>query len=181
MKKKRVWESNKDHESNISKYRVAMGYTVCDLAKEIGCDQGKLSGLINGMVLPYYISKGKSGQIKPYVKKLCDTLMVPIDELFPRYYCDIERNAAKELLACQHEGVTVANRENHENIDVLLDLEPMINALPKRLRTIVYKRFWLGETWEEIGSHYGVCKARAAQLGNSAIRKLRNNFCKQHI
>ena len=181
MKKKRVWESKKDHESNISKYRVAMGYTVHDLAKEIGCRQIDLSNLINWMALPYYIRKGVSGQIKPYVTKLCEVLMVPIDELFPRYYCDMERNAAKDLLECQHEGVTVANRENHEQADIRIDLEPMINALPKRLRTIVYKRFWLGETWEEIGSHYGVCKARAAQLGNAAIRKLRNNFYKQHI
>jgi len=175
------WESNRDHESNISKHRVANGYTVRELAEEIGCSQGVLSALINGMHLPYYIGGGteQRGQLKPYVKKLVEVLHAPIDELFPRYFCDIERNAAKGLLKNQHEGLLVAEIPCPiKSVDLKLDFEPILNDLPERLRNIIYWRYWLGETLDEIGARENVCTQRARELAQKALRLLRGKVRK---
>lgn len=49
-----------------------------------------------------------------------------------------------------------------------------VETLPKREVHILYLRFWLDLTYEEIGAAIGVTKARARQIELKALRKLKH-------
>ena len=164
--------SKKDHESNITRYRLAAGVKVVELADKIGCHQSELSSLINGMSRPFY----KKGEIKPHVKRLSAVLHASLAELFPRYICDIERNDEKVggLLRSQMEGISIGESRDEKTRETISAVKKALAELPERNRDVIYKRFFLDMTFEEIADSYGVSRERIRQIQAKALRLLRH-------
>jgi RNA polymerase sigma factor (sigma-70 family) len=56
-------------------------------------------------------------------------------------------------------------------------LHAKMRFLPERQREILYRRYWLGETLDEIAVSYRFTRERARQIQNQALAKLRELYC----
>lgn len=80
--------SNREYESPIGQFRIALGMTIKELCDEAGCSPGTYGNLQNGLYIPY---DPKTGQVKSWVNKMSIILGASLSELFPRYICEINR------------------------------------------------------------------------------------------
>lgn len=183
-------KKNREYESNIQKYRVAMGYTVVDLCKEIKCTPSVFAALAYGIMSPYYESRNKKGQIKPYVQKMADIFKVPLDELFPRYICNIERYhmARSTILPEQAPGLFMSlgsermsmNKSFSEDQDILKFVNEALKNLSPRCRKIFTERYTGYKSCEQIADEYECTRSNIhGILKKSMIRVrqfLKNNY-----
>lgn len=173
------YRKNKEYESTLHKWRVAFGYGVHELAREMGCHQLTISNLANGTVSPLYESKNKQGQIKPIVKKLCDFFGVEAAELFPRYFCSID---TKELSEEQIANITTgAHSLRNEDPAKALEIKEEINLVSNkynRIKTknkqVIIYRMLLGMTLKECATACCVSRQRAQQAETTVLNVLRN-------
>lgn len=72
-------------------------------------------------------------------------------------------------------GEGIADEEaGFDDIERRLDLEPLLESLPERQRTILVYRFGDGMTQAEIGEKIGVSQMHVSRLLNQALRDLRD-------
>lgn len=55
-------------------------------------------------------------------------------------------------------------------------LHAKMRFLPERQREILYRRYWLGETLNDVADRYGFTRERARQIQNQALAKLRELY-----
>lgn len=124
-------------------------------------------------------------------EKLCLTLALPEDYLFPERAGDVVRTTggAKRTTTVVPDALTLESLEARrmvgpgpevgiEDSERASDVGAAVDALPERLRGVVTRRFGLDgdEPWTlaELAASLGVTPERARQLESAALRKLRH-------
>ena len=59
------------------------------------------------------------------------------------------------------------------HVDVRLDAEWFMSRLPRRERELLWRRFWLGETYKEAGAAIGIGRSTAQYVEKAALNQLR--------
>lgn len=102
----------------------------------------------------------------------------------PHYYTFAERRGlearlrpgpipAEEWGPAAREGAGVVEEED-ERRRRREKLEALLGRLDARDREVLRRRFFLGETLDEVGARVGVSKERVRQIEQKAVRRLRN-------
>lgn len=177
---------NKEHETNIGTMRVAMGYTLKQLASSIGASVGFLSGLQNGMIAPYYEHGAMTGKLKRPAEILCLVLYAEPHDLWPRDICDIERGEKNRtrLFTKHHLSFVVAEHTKNTNPHDLMEKKQLELTISNMLHTLtsreeVFLRFRFGlidtpKTFREIGERFGLTHEGVRQVIEKGLRKIRH-------
>ncbi len=182
--------SNREYESNIGVFRVAMGLSVAELSRACETDQSTISSLNNGMALPFYVKAGKAGEIKPYVKKMCKVLHASLEDLFPRYVCDIDRNTKPKDKYVFEQAECVANGQfsmEHsdnkvgEQLALRRELDRVLATLPEREEEILVLRFFNGMTLKEVAARFGLTSQAISSIEFTALQRLGHKSRSRHI
>ena len=159
-----------EHESLLSEERMAQGLTYQKLSELTGVSQQRLSTLSTGTVAPVSL---RTGEILPWVERTCLVLGVPPEELFPRYFCTLRGEAAKEpeklipedylfsedtVRALTEPAETAAERR--ELVRLVLHL---LDDKPRLQQTIELRILW-DQTLDEVAKVMGCTRERARQM-----------------
>jgi RNA polymerase sigma factor (sigma-70 family) len=178
---------NREYESPIGQYRVAMGLTIKELAEK--CDEitSVICGYQNGTILPYYIVGNKNkgippGTVRPSAEKLCEIFNVKLSDLFPRYICDIERYNGPEnrtpFTKSQLEDIYgsfqyVNTEELEKKVEVREILTDVLARISPRKEAVIRKRFYEDMTLEEVGNDFCLSRDRIRQIEGRALMEIR--------
>ena len=179
--KKRTWLNiNKEYESEIGKYRILRGFRIRDLAEASGVSYGQIAALQNGTTAPCYLVGKKAGKIKPWVKLVCQKLRADADDLFPRYFCKMERDRHEGIVYEQMFGIIVGGYADKSPFDFVEQkcliglIKKVFSSFDPRTEKILILRFFNEWTFEEIGNKFNVNKERIRQIEAKALRKIRH-------
>lgn len=87
----------------------------------------------------------------------------------------LERPAVQDGTALGH--MLEGPAQSPDSIATRVVLRDALNDLPPRLRHIVFLRFYLGRTQQEIGDEPGVTQAQVSRLLTRALGRLRAGLC----
>lgn len=169
----KAWvRSGWEHENKIAEIRVEEGVTLKELGEIAGIGPGSIQGLQQGYSAPFY----QSGQLKPWVEKMCRFFKTTPAYIFPREICEIAKNEfSDEQLT--HFMVGKHSRAGYDpDLWQLRErLFQVINSLPTgRLRLVILLRFFKEMTLTEIGEILKVSQTRVQQLEAKALRMFRH-------
>lgn len=171
---------DKEYESTVGEYRIFNGLGINKLAELSGISSSAIVGLQSGMIAPCY-TRGKSeGQIKPWVKRVCEVLRMDEEGLFPRYFCEANRNGANKFTEDQAPGFSVGEyagqtpQDYAEQASLSRQAEKVLATLTPQEEKILRLRFWDNYTLDQIAKVFGVSRERIRQKEAKALRKLRH-------
>lgn len=176
-----TYRTNREYESPLHEYRVAMGLTIRELSTYSGVTQTAISSLANGSTSP--LCEKKKGTLKQSARILCDFFKVSPGELFPRYICELDRK--KSMLLAKYEDNIISNISEGsdpymycEKLEKRKTLLRSLKSLAPMEREFLSKYFFYGYTYMEIAAHYNVCPERVRQRIAKSLKKLRHpNHC----
>ena len=143
---------------------------VKDLRLDAGVNDATYYGLAKGELSPTYEVGKRAGQIKVSAKRLSDYLHVPVEELFPLYFCPIQRHS--ELTDDQIADIVHATNASPSAEEIIKRLYAI---LPDRELEAVVCMVFDGLTIKQTGARLGVTGERARQIKNKALRRIYNN------
>uniref|UniRef100_A0A6M3JN34 Putative sigma-70 region domain containing protein n=1 Tax=viral metagenome TaxID=1070528 RepID=A0A6M3JN34_9ZZZZ len=173
---------NIEMESLIRDIRLEKGLTIEQLSDLAEIKPSYVSCLQNGLLSPIYLIGKLAGRIKPGAQKIADALDVPVESLFPRYFCEIARNELLEsqLLHMSLSGWSVSPLSSGIKQSLELAMSRVLKSLGKRQDEIIRRRFGLyngderPQTYREISDLLGRSHERIRQLEAKALRRLRH-------
>lgn len=172
-----TYRTDREYESPLHEYRVAMGLTVRELSTYSGVNQSAICALANGSLSP--LSERKTGILKQSARKLCDFFKVTPGDLFPRYICELDRK--KTVIFAKFEDNFISDL--YDNSDPYVNLVKSerrtalirsINSLQIMERKFTCMYFFLGYSYREIATYYNVSVERVRQRIEKSLRKLRH-------
>jgi DNA-directed RNA polymerase sigma subunit (sigma70/sigma32) len=173
----------KRHESLISEYRVMKNMTYDQLAVASNCRTSAIIGFNNGTMSPIR----NNGEVRTPAKRISDALNVSLETLFPKYINEIELSNSKEILPEQHLDISISNgsvkmTNEIKTVCIKQILQEMKSQLTEFEQYVIFHRFWLDQTCEEIGKDRNVTKSYINAVEQRCLQKLRrfakrNNIC----
>ena len=163
------------YDNNLKKIRIERGFTIRQLSEL--CE---LSLATIGHLELAYLSPFKSnGEIRPYISKICQVLECPFEELFPRDICNFNNDfeiisifEITEVLSYDQNMTLVNKRFINQLLIKFLKDNKSKNTF-KHFK-IMYKYYYYGYNFEELGKIYGVTRSRIQQIVSTCIKKIRN-------
>jgi len=161
-----------EYENKIAEIRLEEDLTLRELGEIAGIGPGSIQGLQQGYSAPFY----QSGQLKPWVEKICRFFKATPAYIFPREICEIARNEfSDEQLTHFMVGKHSRNGYDPDLWQLRERLFQVINSLPTgRHRLVILLRFFKEMTLDETSEILGVTRERIRQLEAKALRMLRH-------
>lgn len=85
------------HETLIPQLCQECKITMYRLAKLLKVDVGKIYNLAYGYTSPIYVRGSQVGKMTSVARKICDYFYADVDEIFPRYFCNLELHKLKNI------------------------------------------------------------------------------------
>lgn len=130
---------------------------------------------------------GANGDYRPAVHNLCEKLNCLPEELFSSAQMEavLEDNRRTFEVNEAEMKFMLSNQQEQRLLEDIVDddkreaaLEDMLDTLCPREKSIIERRFGLGEydthTYDELASHFGVTRERVRQIERKAMLKLRH-------
>lgn len=129
-----------------------------------------------------------SGNLKPFIRKLCDQLDCLPEEIFSANQMEVSLESNKRTLKVREAEMKflLFNEDNQKLLEDKFSLDQrnesidsVISCLTPREQKVINMRYGLGEyvedhTLEQVGQEFGVNKERIRQIEQKALRKLRH-------
>ena len=184
MNGRRVYKATKrpnyEHESLITEARLDKGWTYRELAEKSNVrNEGTLSGLSTGLISPVRL---KTGDIKPWVQRVCDALEVDPIDMFPRYFCrfskeeDFTDDQLNSLLLSQYTYEQESVQDVMERRELVEESLLASKQLSPGMITIYFKWLLLDMSARELAEMYKISVTRVNQHIQSGKRKLPLKF-----
>lgn len=165
--------SHREKEANINDYRLDMGLTLRELGEIVGLTPSQITDLNAGIQSPLFERGKRAGKIKPQVLGMCKLFDCTPGELFPRYFCEIQRaTPSKQELAKAAES-TYLHKATKDPLEILIEKDTINNILqrlPNNLRVVYIMYNAFGCTYDDIGKVYGYSRQYAEFLVSKARR-----------
>lgn len=175
------YDLTKEYENNINQLRVEHSLSLKSLSELIGTSAQTLWSITQGYHSPLYQVGKKLGQPKPWAKKLELVFNCELHHIFPREICDINWN--KHLVDSQIASILHGYQDKYERYGRSLNNARKVwirvglrNVLTEKQRDIVERYYLHDQTYEGIGSIYGISKERVRQICCKSLRLLRQ-YC----
>jgi RNA polymerase sigma factor (sigma-70 family) len=173
--------SNREQESPIGQYRVALGLTIHQLCNIAEVHIAQYCRLQSGVESPIYDTNYKgarAGTPKRGVLRLCEALGIDFETAFPRYFCKMVRpgeyltgdqiqDISMAPVPCDAEQALCLKQRRHQ-------VWQAVAMLTDRERRVLELRFVNEETLDETAAVIGVARERIRQIEAKALRKLRH-------
>ena len=161
-----------EYENKIAEIRVEEDITLKELGEIAGIGPGSIQGLQQGYLAPFY----ESGQLKPWVEKICRFFKATPAHIFPREICEIAKNEfSDEQLTHFLVGKHSRNGYDPDVWQLRERLFQVISSLPTgRYRLVILLRYFKEMTLSEIAEILMVSRTRVQQLEAKALRMLRH-------
>lgn len=176
-----TWK-NKEHESNLTEYRLAAGLTVLELCGKLGIKQMTYSGLNSGSLAPV----NYRGVVSENAYKLAEFFGADLSDLFPRYFCTVPQAGLldDQIIGCFQPEFLDADRDDPELVAIRMQLRRMIvesfNGMKKAEKVVFQRRLLDDDTLDDIGKDMEVSRERVRQIEENVKAKLRKRlkeFC----
>lgn len=172
------YRKNKEYESNIHRFRVAHGLSIKKLVELANVKQSNLSALANGMMSPI----NTKGALTPAAARICKALDATVEELFPRYFCNIKANPEptnQQMLDCTLSGYTSELSKSLEDRKLILQqknrLSRALGKLSLMEQNVLVLRFYGGWVLDRVGKLFGISRERVRQIESRALQRLRSH------
>ena len=169
MKNTKAYTDLDELDNNVRRARLESGMTPKELAAALRIKRENLYAIELG----YVSAIGRDGSVKPIVFKLSENLGWSIAELFPREICSIENTLAIDILFEQQDGIS-----RSESIENSFETKRLIKLMVSILKTerhkeVIYRIYWLDETYTEIATVMRVTRAWVSQLHIKLLNVMR--------
>lgn len=150
------------------------------------CRHYKISPVMVGEFLalkrnPFKYGKNNYGKYIDTAMRLSEILKILPEELFPANLYGLKKTQfviEKEIMAVQFNKRLMIENSNPENQAIRNEinekLSGVIKTLPHRHQRVINMRYFENATYDKISKELKISKARAAQIENEALRKLRH-------
>jgi len=173
--KRLCYDTSKEYENRINELRVEEGYTLRDLAKQIGIKHtSTLWTITQGYIGPI----DRRGQVKSWALKLSEILKADLAYIWPREICEIKRG---ELIETQVLDFTIGAYSFGNNGNRKIDIDKMLSTLTSREEMIIKSRIINEDTLQVIAERENCTRERIRQIEANAIRKLRKSFHPENV
>ncbi len=166
------YRKDREYESPLNEYRVSAGLTHKELAMLAKVSVGTLTTFANGTISPLYEKKGKEqNSVKVSAERVALALNVSLEDLFPRYFCEMVR---AQLVECQYFGMFMSAQsscglmafEDRELVGVLME------SLTPRERDVIECLFLKDLSPAEIARKFHVTVFRIRAIQARAMEKI---------
>lgn len=159
----------------IHKFRVDKGLSVSELAKKAKCSTNEISALANGSISPIYEKKADKG-IKDNVIRICTVLDCTPEDVFPRYFCAINRHKGDDLPPYEQisERLAISSEDIFSEKELVSFLIDRANLSHKSKKYLFY-RFVENMTLDEIGAIFKVTREYVRQKIEKILAAIRLN------
>jgi len=207
MSRKIGYNTDREWENYIQEFRLDRGLSLNDLAVKSKVSFNTVCRLISGYISPIYqlnTKRGKKGEVKPWVERICITLNVQPEVMFPREICPLENPKIKGFHKTQIDEMSLSEhclRSRHDvfsnyfssrkfiwryitNLLWFKKLPATGNCHPrmyKRWVQVLQMRFLCDMTLGEVSLKLNITRERVRQIEKKALWCLRKSDLIDHI
>lgn len=174
------YRKDREYESPLNEYRVSAGLTYKELAKLANVNETTLGKFANGTLSPLDERGESQNSVKVSAKKVALALKVSLEDLFPRYFCEMAR---AQLVECQYFGMFMSAQhscglmafENRELVGALME------NLTQREREVIECRFLKDFSVLEAAQKFHAKRARIRSIEAKAMEKMARTVKRERL
>lgn len=177
--------TNREYESNLSEARIQAGFKIIELCEKAKVNITTYCRLNSGMQAPI---DRYSGKVIKSAQSLADILNMELSDLWPRYFCEINRYAEfsdDEVIDYFHQGLL--SKDNDDPELILLEKEghqlfrQTFSQLKGRRRDVFVGIILNGMTRNELAIELGISYQTVMIIEQSLYQYIRSQFTKDQL